>query len=63
MPSDVRKLAFEFAENMKIVHSFDHDAKMAGQDWLANYIKRHPELAIRKREPTSIGRAVGFNKP
>lgn len=63
MPSDVRKLAFEFAEKLHIPHSFDSDAKMAGADWMGCFLKRHPELAIRKPEPTSIGRAVGFNRP
>ena len=63
MPSDVRKLAFEFAEILKIKHPFDCIQKMAGEDWLGGFLKRHPELAIRKPEPTSIGRAVGFNKP
>jgi hypothetical protein len=63
MPNDVRKLAFEFAEKLHIPHTFDSNAKMAGEDWMGCFLKRHPELAIRKPEPTSIGRAVGFNKP
>ena len=63
MPSDVRKLAFEFAEILKIKHPFDCIQEMAGEDWLGGFLKRHQELAIQKPEPISIGRVVGFNKP
>lgn len=63
MPCDVRKLAYEFAETLKIRHPFSKFEKMAGEDWLGGFLKRHQELAIRKPEATSIGRAIGFNKP
>ena len=63
MPCDVRKLAYEFAETLKLSHPFNPVDKMAGEDWLGGFLKRHPELTIRKPEATSIGRAVGFNKP
>ena len=36
---------------------------MAGPDWLQGFLKRHPELSIRLPQATSMGRAVGFNKP
>ena len=35
---------------------------MAGPDWLQGFLSRHPQLSIRKPEPTNIARAVGFNK-
>jgi len=63
MPCDVRRLAYEFAETLKISRPFNPVDKMAGEDWLGGFLKRHPELRIRKPEAMSIGRAAGFNKP
>ncbi|XP_008180862.1 uncharacterized protein LOC100571291 [Acyrthosiphon pisum] len=35
---------------------------MAGQDWMNNFLLRHPDLSLRKSEATSGARAMGFNK-
>ena len=35
----------------------------AGDGWVRGFLNRHPELTLRKPEPTSIARATGFNKP
>ena len=58
---ELRKLAFELAEKQEINHRFKN--KTAGKTWLKGFLRRHPELAIRSPEATSLGRAVGFNKP
>ena len=60
---DLRRIAFQFAERLGIQHRFSRDSKMAGKEWLNAFLKRHPGLAIRKPEPTSLARAVGFNRP
>ena len=36
--------------------------KMAGVDWAHSFMKRHPDLAIRSPEPTSIQRMTNFNQ-
>jgi len=59
--SDLRKMAYELAERNNIEHNFDAERKMAGRDWVHGFFRRHPELSLRTPEPTSIGRAVGFN--
>jgi len=60
--NDIRKLAFDIAEQSSLPHPFKKDAKKAGRDWLAGFMKRHPMISIRNPEPTSMGRAVSFNK-
>ena len=60
---DLRRIAFQFAERLGIQHRFSQESKMAGKEWLNAFLKRHPDLAIRKPEPTSLARAVGFNRP
>ncbi|XP_066600972.1 uncharacterized protein [Prorops nasuta] len=57
------KLAFDLAENLKLDHRFNKTTKSAGQHFYYDFIKRHPEISLRKPESTSIMRAVGFNKP
>lgn len=60
--SDLRTLAFELAEQNKIPHVFNMEKRMAGKDWLYGFLKRHPLLALRNPEKTSIARAKGFNR-
>ena len=60
--TDVRKLAFEMAERMKIRHPFNKHSKLAGSDWLRGFLSRHPCLSIREPTGTSLNRAIGFNR-
>jgi len=60
---ELRKLAFEIAEANHISHSFNHDKKIAGNDWLIGFRKRHREITLRSPEATSAARAQAFNKP
>lgn len=58
---ELRGLAFQFAEANKIEHTFNRASKLAGEDWLSGFMKRHPQLSLRAAEPTSVARAMGFN--
>ncbi|ESO10016.1 hypothetical protein HELRODRAFT_167854 [Helobdella robusta] len=60
--TDIRKVAFEFAEKMKLSHPFKVEMKMAGIDWMYGFLKRHLTLSIRKPEAINLSRLVGFNK-
>jgi hypothetical protein len=55
------ELVYNYAEMNKIPHPFKNGA--AGVDWYRGFVKRHPDVTLRKPEPTSIARARGFNKP
>lgn len=59
---NLQKLAYDLAEKNNISHRFDTSKKMAGRIWLENFLKRNPDLSLRKPEPTSAARAAGFNK-
>ncbi|KAL7297744.1 hypothetical protein TKK_0008779 [Trichogramma kaykai] len=59
--TEVRQLAFEYAERMKLPHRFNCEKKIAGEDWLKNFVERH-ELSYRKAEHTSSARSKGFCK-
>lgn len=59
---DVRRYVYTFCEQNKIKHNFNRQTQTAGKEWLSGFLKRHPGISMRIPEPTSIQRAVGFNK-
>ncbi|KAL7302065.1 hypothetical protein TKK_0005298 [Trichogramma kaykai] len=59
--TEIRRLAFQWAEKLKISHPFNHRTGLAGKDWLRAFMSRH-KLSLRKPEHTSTARAKGFNK-
>jgi len=60
--NDMRRLAFDLAEQLKLKHPFSYVSKMAGVEWLRSFLKRHSDISIRNPEATSLSRAVGFNE-
>lgn len=60
---DLRIVAFEYAEKNNISHRFNPESKMAGKEWLRGFMKRHPDISLRRPTSTSIARAMGFNMP
>lgn len=44
---DIRELAFQYAEDNHLNHPFDTNTRMAGEDWVRNFLKRNPELLYR----------------
>ena len=59
---DIQRLAFDIAEHEGASHPFNKESRMAGEDWVQGFLKRH-DLSLRSPQATSISRAVGFNKP
>ena len=58
----VRKIVFEFCVKNNIPHNFCEEKQCAGRKWMRLFLRRHPELSIRKPESTSIQRALGYNR-
>jgi hypothetical protein len=59
---DIRRLVYRFCKVNDIRNNFNHENQCAGEDWMVTFMINHPELSLRKPEPTSLARASGFNK-
>ncbi|XP_018567995.1 tigger transposable element-derived protein 6-like [Anoplophora glabripennis] len=60
--TEVRANAFELAEKLKIPHKFNKGTRLAGMDWLRSYLRRNPEIRVRKAEGVSTARTLGLSK-
>ena len=60
---DCHKLAYEtaVANEIKCPASWV-EKKIAGEDWLLGFFKRHPNLSLRSPEGCSLARATAFNR-
>ena len=59
-PSIVKSKAAEIAEQLQIKTQFKN--QKAGRFWFKGFLKRNPELCLRKAESLSYGRLMRFNK-
>ena len=55
-------VAFEFAERQQIKHRFNREQRKAGRDWVKGFLKRHPEVVVRKPENLSMARVEAMNR-
>lgn len=61
---ETRVLAHQYAvANNVNCHESWFEQQKASADWLTGFLKRNPQLSIRKPEATSQARAAGFNRP
>ena len=60
---DFRELAFKYAKanNLNIPEPWN-TTEEAGIDWMKCFLKRHPDIALRTPEATSIQRLTNFNQ-
>lgn len=58
----VRQMAFQLADRFGIRHKFNKENKKAGYDWLQSFLRRHPDISVRKGEGVSVARAQGLSK-
>src|SRR6218665_1698401 len=59
--ADLRRIAYNFAEVNNVTHAFNRRQRMAGKDWMMNFIKRH-HLAVRIPQSTSMNRVLAFER-
>ena len=62
-PTEVRVLAYQcaIARGMKVPNSWT-ETRRARVEWFTSFLKRHPQLSIRRPQPTSLARATSFNR-
>ncbi|CAH1961310.1 unnamed protein product [Acanthoscelides obtectus] len=60
--TEVRIMAYKLAEKCNQHHKFNREKEIAGMDWLHLFLKRNPELSVRKSEAVSLARSRGLNK-
>ncbi|CAH0727259.1 unnamed protein product, partial [Brenthis ino] len=58
----VRKQAYLFCKSHKIPNSFNDTRCTAGRKWLKNFLKRNPEISVRKAQFMNSARAQKLNK-
>ena len=59
----VRKLAFNLADQNHVPNDFSKENRMPGYDWMDDFLlRRNPELSLRQPEATSLCGATAFNK-
>ncbi|KAI5725143.1 hypothetical protein M8J77_011509 [Diaphorina citri] len=61
-PKVLKKMVFEFCEENEIPHQFNETKKSAGKHWLKLFLKRHPDLSLRKAQHLNEARARKLNK-
>jgi hypothetical protein len=58
----LRRLAYDLAVKNELNHPFNVEKGTAGKDWIAGFLRRHPNISFRTPEATSLSRATGFNQ-
>lgn len=59
---DIRRVAYHFAEQLKLKHKFNANIQKAGYDWFHSFLSRNRDLSIRKTETVSLARGLGMNR-
>ncbi|CAH1980749.1 unnamed protein product [Acanthoscelides obtectus] len=59
---DVRRLAYEFTNQLGFKHQFIPNSEMSGHVWLQSFLRRNPTITIRKSEGLSLPRSQSMNR-
>ena len=61
--SQLKRVAYDYAETNGIQHNFNRRTGEAGKDWCHDFMARHSdEISLRTPEPTSAASARAFNQ-
>ena len=59
---DIRVLVFEYCKRNEIDNPFSKETKLAGEDFVRGFLKRHKDLSLRKPQGVALNRVFGLNK-
>ena len=59
--SDIQRIVFQYVEKYNIVHPFNKYDVVAGRDLVSGFLKKHPDLSIRKPQGLSVNNVYGLN--
>ena len=54
--SDVQRIVFQYVEKNKVVHNFDTSKGIARVDFIHGFLKRNPEISLRKPQGVALNR-------
>lgn len=58
----VRRFAYEYAKSLSLKYpAIWETTREAGESWMECFMRRNPDLSLRKPENTSLARATSFN--
>lgn len=60
--AQIQHSAYTFSELNHLENRFNEENKSAGRDWLEGFLRRNPQVRLRKPESTSVNRVTAFNK-
>ena len=58
---EVRAIAYSYAQQ-NCIHGFSDKKQKAGYEWFYGFLKRYPDIGIRKPEALSVARGMGMNQ-
>ena len=62
-PKNIHELVYEVAQSNSLqISPMWASEQIAGVDWFAGFMSRHPTLSIREPEPTPLARMTNFNR-
>ncbi|XP_031335324.1 tigger transposable element-derived protein 6-like [Photinus pyralis] len=61
-PAQIQQSAYTYAKLNNLANRFNKEKESAGRDWLEGFLRRNPQISLRKPEPTSVNRVTAFNK-
>lgn len=51
---EARRIAYQLATKFNLKHKFNSDEELAEENWMKDFLKRHPNLSLRKPDDVEV---------